>query len=682
MKQSLEKRIIMFSFMLLFMTITASTILDIAVFRKDFVKEMMLRTGSLAAAFRVNVENVLALGIDIRDVSGLSEKCREIVQNDPEMSYCIILSADGKPLYFNDPAFKSVDFTSRSSKKIIHNAITAHAVIIGPQQGVHYDTSTPVRGADGATVAYIHIGFPQEIINAKVYGIVIRAVIVLVLFFCVSFALVVVFVKRCIMQPVSTLLDGVTRISQGSFTQPIPELTIYEMHELGAKINAMAEALDARDSALRKNYQELSETHAELRTSYLKLEELSLNLEKSEELHKKLLEEASDAIIILDDNQNVMIINKMAEEFFGHSAAQFIGKHISHLLITLNVDNIQQHLKVFINAYEGRYISEEITIVNSGSEQRVGRIHASCISNGEDRLLQVIIRDVTKETETVANLERSAAELSRLNRMKDSFLGLASHEIKTPLTVIMGYSELLLSDMSEQLTPTTAEMVNNIATSASRLDGIVRDMIDVSKLDQNKLELKFGRVNINELVNDCVRELRYFVAVRNQEIEVSLETKAVFVSGDYSRLMQLMANIVGNAIKFTPDKGKISISVTLPQAVSVLPFKSLISPLFKAGSEKFVEIIVRDTGIGIDREDQARIFDKFVEVGNIEEHSSGKVAFKSRGAGLGLAISKGIVEMHGGGIWVESVGHDPARCPGSAFYILLPLDPDQEAGTL
>jgi hypothetical protein len=88
-----------------------------------------------------------------------------------------------------------------------------------------------------------------------------------------------------------------------------------------------------------------------------------------------------------------------------------------------------------------------------------------------------------------------------------------------------------------------------------------------------------------------------------------------------------------------------------------------------------VEVAISDTGIGIDREDQLRIFDKFYEVGNIEEHSSSKVAFKARGAGLGLTIAKGIVEMHGGEIWVESQGHDNVRYPGSVFHILLPLDP-------
>ena len=95
-----------------------------------------------------------------------------------------------------------------------------------------------------------------------------------------------------------------------------------------------------------------------------------------------------------------------------------------------------------------------------------------------------------------------------------------------------------------------------------------------------------------------------------------------------------------------------------------------------------IEIVITDNGIGISPEDQLNIFDKFYEAGNIEEHSSGKVAFKSRGAGLGLSISKGFVEMHGGRIWAESEGYDPLSCPGSSFFIHLPLDLSQNNGTV
>ncbi|MGD0586718.1 MAG: HAMP domain-containing sensor histidine kinase, partial [Oryzomonas sp.] len=325
-------------------------------------------------------------------------------------------------------------------------------------------------------------------------------------------------------------------------------------------------------------------------------------------------------------------------------------------------------------AFRGKHITGEVAIVNSRQEQLVGRIHASCVTMGEQSLLQVIMRDVTKEREIITNLEESAAGLTRLNRMKDSFLGLASHELKTPLTVIMGYADLLQSDMKERLPGAAQEMIKNISSAAARLDTVVKDMIDVSKIDQNQLDLKLEQVNVNALIEDTIRELRYFFALRKQEINVTLDDSLPMIRGDGTRLHQLLSNVLGNAIKFTPDGGKISVRTSLRHLVPN-PQASGFDVVFSSERPPFLEIAVSDTGIGIDPDDQMRIFDKFYEVGNIEEHSSGKVAFKSRGAGLGLSIAKGVAEMHGGSIWVESQGYDQSACPGTTFHILLPMEP-------
>ena len=348
-------------------------------------------------------------------------------------------------------------------------------------------------------------------------------------------------------------------------------------------------------------------------------------------------------------------------------------------MLLLKTPNISHILTIFHDAYSGSLISEEITITNSNNEQLIGKIHASRVTMGDNQLLQVMIRDVTKESEILENLEKSAAGLSRLNKMKDSFLGLASHELKTPLTVIMGYSELLLSDMKDQLNETTLEMIENISGAASRLDGIVKDMIDVSMIDHKQLELKLDDVNINTLAETAIKELRFFITLRKQEIITHLDPEIPLFRGDQSRLMQLLSNIIGNAIKFTPDNGKISVTTSVRQIMrnkQVSSFNNMWSLNIGKEYHSYVEIIISDTGIGLDTDDRLRIFDKFYEACNIEEHSSGKVAFKSRGAGLGLSIAKGIVEMHGGELWVESPGYDPKTCPGSSFFILLPLTTD------
>jgi len=125
-------------------------------------------------------------------------------------------------------------------------------------------------------------------------------------------------------------------------------------------------------------------------------------------------------------------------------------------------------------------------------------------------------------------------------------------------------------------------------------------------------------------------------------------------------LHQVFVNIIGNAIKYTPDSGRIDISGQLLSSQ-------------ETGSADFAEITVKDTGIGIDPEHHERIFEKFYQIGAVALHSSGKTKFKGGGPGLGLAIAKGVIEAHGGKIWVESQGHDEEHFPGSTFYILLPV---------
>ncbi|AID58003.1 LOW QUALITY PROTEIN: sensor histidine kinase, HAMP and PAS domain-containing [Geotalea daltonii FRC-32] len=676
MKRTLEKRIILFSFLILFLTILVSAGLDIIGFRKDYINALFLRSQSLSASMKGSIEKVLNLGLDIRDIAGISEKCRELVDGNPDIAYCIITDLDGNILYLSDPKFQNLAIRGASRSYTSNPTVQINLVGKDP---AFYDTVTIVKTADGKPTAQVHIGFEESIISAKVKGMILRSVFLLLVFLLFSFSLVVIFMKKSIIQPVSVLLKGVKQISEGGFDVRIQEVPVYEFNELAKNINVMSAYLKNRDEEIRKNYQELERTHSELHSSYLKLEHLSHELEKSEELYKSLMEDASDAIVVVGEDESVKMVNKMAEEFFGYSARELVGLPLTKMLLLLNIENIPKIHKIFKDASKGLHIAEEMQIVKKGGALVVSRLHASSIESGNDRLVQAIFRDVTKEREIMMNLEKSAADLVRLNKMKDSFLGLASHELKTPLTVIMGYAELITTDMADKVDHTVLEMVGNISSAAMRLDNIIKDMVDVSMIDEKRLQLKIDDVHVNQLVRDAVKELAFFFSMRKQKLTLQLDESIPTIKGDMFRLVQLFSNVLGNAIKFTPDGGEITVTTSAKyllrskQSADSVQGQSIVN----IGKEHhlYVEIAVADTGIGIDREDQVRIFDKFYEAGNIEEHSTGKVAFKAKGAGLGLSIAKGIVDMHGGEIWVESPGYNSDSGSGSIFHILLPLNP-------
>lgn len=678
MKQSLEKRIIIFSFLILSLTILANTAMEIAVFRKEYRNELILRTQTLGTSFKASIEKVLALGIDLRDVNGLDEKCRELIQTAPDASYCTISDTSENTLVASDADFTAKNLTNRRRM----GGFPRSAQIVTTPRGEYIDIQTAISSFDSKEVAVLHIGFPFSAINQKVYPIIVRSSLIFLAFFSVSFALVIFFVKRSIISPISILLEGVTRIAKGDFSTEVVQLPLRELDQLGCQINSMAQTLDTRDKELKNNYEELSAAHSQLHNSYLLLESLSSDLEKSEELYKKLQEEAGDSILILDASQQIIIANKMAEYFLDIPVQRLIGLHISNLLVQLAAEDIPGCLKKITETVIGSQLNDELVFHTHSGEIRTGRIHASCVVHRGKNLLQIIIRDITREREILTNLENSASGLARLNRMKDSFLGLASHELKTPLTVIMGYSELLLTDMRTNLNPISSEMVQNISNAALRLDGIIKDMIDVSMIDQKQLSLKLLPLQINTLLEFSLKELQFFFVQRKQTVITHFDPSLPRISGDQTRLLQLFANILGNAIKFTPDGGSITVSTTLKSMDMPTMSFSDQSIYNRNDQQNFIEIAITDTGIGIDKEDQQRIFDKFYEAGNIEEHSSGKVAFKARGAGLGLSIAKGVVEMHGGIIRVESTGHNPIDCPGSTFFIVLPIDQLAMSATL
>ena len=251
-------------------------------------------------------------------------------------------------------------------------------------------------------------------------------------------------------------------------------------------------------------------------------------------------------------------------------------------------------------------------------------------------------------------LRQVQTTLEKLDRSKSDFIAVAAHELKTPLTLIDGYSAMLRENRERDgANRVELELLNGINNGAQRLKTIIDDMIDVSLIDNNLIQLHFQPVWMNRIFDVLKNELEPATRERNQVFEIhSFPGFAEMSFGDPERLLQAMRNILTNAIKYTPDGGRIEVDGRkLPG---------------------FIEIVVKDNGIGIDPANQAIIFEKFARIGNTSLHSSGKTKFKGGGPGLGLHIAKGLIESHGGAIWVESPGYDEEKLPGSTFHILLP----------
>jgi signal transduction histidine kinase len=269
--------------------------------------------------------------------------------------------------------------------------------------------------------------------------------------------------------------------------------------------------------------------------------------------------------------------------------------------------------------------------------------------------LSIVIRYEmeTRVAHISSELNKTQEKLQELDHNKSNFISVAAHELKTPLTLIEGYTTMMV-DMAEQSDQSSInDMLKGVNTGILRLRQIIDDMIDVSLIDSNLLTLNFQPVWISHLLNLLSNELKKVVASRQQTLIVNqFEGMDLMIYGDSERLYQALHNVASNAIKYTPDGGTITINGRL------LP--------------GFIEVAITDTGIGISAEHQATIFEKFSQLGRTDLHSSGKTKFKGGGPGLGLPITRGIIEAHGGTIWVESEGYDEVELKGSTFHILFP----------
>ena len=244
-------------------------------------------------------------------------------------------------------------------------------------------------------------------------------------------------------------------------------------------------------------------------------------------------------------------------------------------------------------------------------------------------------------------------QMERVDKSKSAFISVAAHELKTPITLIEGYSAMMDDMIKENKGANLNSLLGGMTTGVDRLRAIVDDMIDVSMIDNDLLKLNFQPMQVNQIIDSLYTEVEDALQVRKLTFERrDFDGNKQWIYVDPTRIQQALGNILNNAIKYTPDGGTITIDGrTLPG---------------------FIEVTVADTGIGISPENQTVIFDKFGQLGRVELHSSGKTKFKGGGPGLGLPIAKGILEAHGGSLWVQSPGHDEATCPGSTFHVLIP----------
>ncbi|WP_440951975.1 PAS domain S-box protein [Methanococcoides sp. FTZ1] len=363
-------------------------------------------------------------------------------------------------------------------------------------------------------------------------------------------------------------------------------------------------------------------------------------LKESEKKYSKIVENGNDGIVIIQDglikyanSKAAEITGRTKEEIIGKSSLEFVAKE-SRKWIQQREKERFEYGKVFPDKFELYGICKD------GSKVPIE--YSSSLIEYEGRPAAMsIVRDIT-ERKINEKLFIEKTKVEATSRAKSEFISTMSHEMRTPLTIIIGYADLLYLQNFGELNQKQKNYVGTILESAKHLLALINDTLDLSKIEASKMELNIEEVSINDVIDDVRTTLMPLTSSKNIDILANVNTDIATIKVDKMKFKQILYNFVSNALKFTPEKGTITIETR--------PVSNMI------------QIDVIDTGIGISEENMKELFQPFQQVNNHETR-------EQRGTGLGLTLVKKFVEMHGGEVWVQSeVGK------GSTFGFTMPID--------
>jgi PAS domain S-box-containing protein len=405
-------------------------------------------------------------------------------------------------------------------------------------------------------------------------------------------------IQQKIVQPILRLTDAMKHLADDKLETSIPETT--QQNEIGH----MAAALQI--------FKNNAYTHQQAKTEL-----------------KAILDNAMDGIMVINGQGVVQSVNPAACSVFGYSDEQLLGQNINKIMP-----------EPYASAHDGylqRYLSGNAAGI-IGKITELKGLH----KNGTTFPLELGISELSRKDEYLfIGVVRDITERKRLERMKSEFVSTVSHELRTPLTSIMGSIGLIRGGAAGELPTQAGHMLAIAHNNADRLVRLINDILDTEKIESGRMEFHMQPLKINLLINQAIEENRGFGERHNVGLSWSGGDSELEVQGDQDRLLQVMTNLISNAVKYSPQEKEVDVAIEQ--------------------NNGHITILVTDCGLGIPVEFHNRLFQKFSQADSSDTRQKG-------GTGLGLAISKAIVEHHGG-----TIGFNTKENEGTTFYFSLPL---------
>ena len=396
-------------------------------------------------------------------------------------------------------------------------------------------------------------------------------------------------------------------------------------------------ALGREDSSTPFNERDLSllTTFANQAAVATRNAELYQDMRASESKYRTLVEQAGDAIFVIDGNGLLDSVNPMALKLLGYTEQEFARLTLPDLISPEYRQRLTEELQLLV---ERGNLLESVNLLHKDGRSIPVEINTVSLGNG---FYQAIVRDITVRKRLEEDLAKQRDRAEEASRLKSEFLATISHELRTPLHAILSYADFGLERVGHADRERLKRYFFEIQDSGALLLELINDLLDLSKIEAGKMPYRRSALTMGVVVDDACSRIAQLVEAKSISLNTASIPKEWQVYGDYEMLLRVFINLLGNAVKFTPAGGQIQV--------------------FGEAHDEGYLFAVRDSGRGIYPEELDIIFDKFVQ-------SSLHAQKGSSGTGLGLSICRGIIEAHDGRIWAES----PGLNQGSTFYFMLP----------
>lgn len=493
-----------------------------------------------------------------------------------------------------------------------------------PDMGDVIDITKPILAG---MAGYVHVGMDKSLINDFVWAAIAKLQVVMFFIFWGVVFILYIMVKR-ISEPLNQLTEYAKKLSDHDFTAEIKITSKDEIGLLAGTMKNMAEELTTLISGLERS---VSNATSELQDTLAYMEVIMDNL--------------ADGLLVVDINGKISVTNPALGDLFGFTEDEVRGREINSFF-----PEEMTQLYELVKGCEHEVYSSEIKLSN----RRTGKAVATPIHkrDGNDNLniclgAVILVRDITYEKE--------------VDNLKTDFISTVSHELRTPMTSILGFAKIIKKKLEKTVFPIcqapdkkTQRAINQvqdnigiIVSEGQRLTDLINDVLDIAKMESGKIDWKKVPIEIEEVIETSVQTTTPLWKPKDIKMQVDVAEKMPTIHGDRDRIMQVLVNLISNAVKFT-DSGSITCTARAHQDE--------------------IMVSVSDTGSGISPEDQKKIFERFKQAGDT-------LTGKPKGTGLGLPICKQIVDHHKGRIWVDSKLGE-----GSSFHFTLAIGTPGEPG--